>query len=328
MVRESFFLITSALFILLTLITIIFALITILIIVYNWKSQTRSITNLLTCNSCFTLLYHSLATLLEILFLSFPVNTILCRIRAYIYYSSCISLSYSYLIHAISRYFITIRYQHKMLLTFHLNWILIVLNWFISAFFGMIMLLIPLALQYEYESRMCLLTSKVFLTSLIGVMIAFCFPFLAIIFLYALILYHTTTSRRHLSVFNTMRLRRNLKVFQMILMFVCILAIGGTPYFICVMMNRVTQIPWPWYSLSILCISLSAALESLALLFSNSFVKRRFLELIHLQQRTDINILIGQHQHSTNYNNHAENVPLHVSLLTTKDNLHEESKVN
>ncbi|CAF1045730.1 unnamed protein product [Adineta ricciae] len=209
-----------------------------------------------------------------------------------------------------------------------MNWILIVLNWFVSGFFGMILLFIPLALQYEYESRMCLLTSKVFHTSIIGVMIAFCFPFLAIIFLYALILYHTTTSRRHLNVFNTMRLRRNLKVFQMILMFVCILAIGGTPYFICVMMNRVTQIPWPWYSLSILCISLSAALESLALLFSNSFVQRRFLELIHLQQRTDINILIDQHQHSTNYNNRAEKIPLNVSLLTTKDNLREESKVN
>jgi hypothetical protein len=80
-------------------------------------------------------------------------------------------------------------------------------------------------------------------------------------------------------------LKRNLKIFRNILIFVSILALGGAPCFIPVIINRTSRIPWPLYSLSILCISLSATLESLALLFTNIRVKTVFYAIIRCQQR-------------------------------------------
>ncbi|UJR23134.1 hypothetical protein I4U23_026154 [Adineta vaga] len=265
--------------------------------------------NLLTCNSCATLLYHSLAVLIEIVFLFLPSTTRFCSFRAYIYYSSCATISYSYVVQAISRYFLTIRYKNKMLITFRINWILVLFNWIISGIVGLIFLLIPLAFQYEYESRMCLLTSKNFSTAFSGVMLAFCIPFLIIIFLYALILYHTTKHGIQLNIFTTIRLRRNLQVFQKILILVFILGIGGTPYFICVIMNSLIALPWPLYSLSILCVSLSAALESLALFFSNFYVRTQFLRMIQCQPRANMNSMSVQHHQLIEQKNHLTDIP-------------------
>ena len=294
--RETFFIITSTIFIILTLITIIFALTIIIIVVYNWKGQSRSITNLLTCNSSATLLYHSIATIIEISF--FPrtchMTTNFCKICGFIYFSSCTTRAYSYLIQSISRYFITICYKHRSLLTFRINWILILFNWTIGGIIATFMFTIPFAFQYESESRMCLLTSKVFLSSFIGVMIVFCIPFIIIILLYTLILHHTTRNQLNLNTFSTLRLKRNLKVFQNILIAVCIFAIGGIPYLISVIINLLNEVPWPLYTLSVLFISLSGTLESLTLFFTNTQVKTVFCTMIRCQPRENTNIIVRE----------------------------------
>jgi hypothetical protein len=291
--RDIFLRITSTIFIILTLITIIFALIIIVVIIYKWKNQSRSIINLLTCNSCATLLYHSIASIIQIpfLFTTRRTTTTPCKIYAFIYFSSCATIAYSYLIQAISRYFITILYKHKTLLTFRTCWILISINWMISGMLAAFMFISPLAYQHESESRMCLLTSKVFTSSFIGVIIAFCIPLTIISLLYTLILHHTTRNRINSNIFTKLRLKRNLKVFRNILLFTFILTIGGTPYFICVIVNHITKIPWPLYSLAILFISLSCTLESLALFYTNTQVKTLFYAVIHNQKQKDTHLM-------------------------------------
>jgi hypothetical protein len=271
-------------------------LLIIIIIIYNWKNQARPITNLLTCNSCVALLYHSIATIIEISFLrtAYHSNTNLCKIHGFIYFSSCISIAYSYFIQSISRYFITILYKYKILLTLHINWFLIIFNWLIAGIVAGLIFIFPLAYQYESESRMCLLTSKIFLSSFIGVMLAFCIPYIIIILLYTLILCHTTQNKMNSNTFTALRLKRNLKVFQIILTSVCILGIGGTPYFISVIINPVVKVPWQLYTISILFISLSAALESVALFVMNTQIRKLFYKMIYDQRRVNNDTTITQ----------------------------------
>ena len=289
--REIFFLATSIIFILLTFITVVFASTIIITLVCHWKSRCRTIANLLTCNSCVTLLYQALATTIEIAFVHVDVDTaeahipptIFCRIRAFLYLSACSTITYSYLIQAISRYFITVLYQHRILLTFRTNWLLIVTSWILSILIAASMFTSPSAYQYEPESRMCLLTSKAFTPSFLGMTLAFCIPLQIIILLYALILRSATRQQRTSNTLVARRLRRNLKVFQTILIFVSIMTLGGMPFFLSVVINRIHRIPWPWYSLSILFISLSCALEAVALFFTNFQVKKLVRTRIHGQ---------------------------------------------
>ena len=289
--NEIFFLVTSIIFILLIFITVVFASTIIITLVCHWKSRCRTIANLLTCNSCVTLLYQALATMIEIAFVHLDIDaanshnppTIFCRIRAFLYLSSCSTITYSYLIQAISRYFITVVYRYRFLLTFRTNWILIVISWILSILIAASMFSSPSAYQYEPESRMCLLTSKAFTSSFVSMTFAFCIPLQIIVLLYALILRRATRQQRTSSTLVALRLRRNLKVFQNILIFVSIMTLGGTPFFLSVVINRIHRIPWPWYSLSILFISLSCALESVALFFTNFQVKRLVCARMHGQ---------------------------------------------
>ena len=163
--RKMFFLILLSLFIILSVITIAFALTTILV---HWKSRCRSISHLLNCNSCAALLYHAIATTIGISFIidrdvdeTISTSTS-CEIRAFVYFSSGSAMAYSY--------FITTLQQYKSLITFRINWILIRANWALSGFLATLMFLSSTAYQYEWESRMCLLTSKAFTSSFLGIM--------------------------------------------------------------------------------------------------------------------------------------------------------------
>ncbi|CAF1512527.1 unnamed protein product [Adineta steineri] len=290
---EDFYIIISIIFIFLTIITLIFSSLTILIIIANWKFQCRSITNLLICNSCTCLLYYAIATIMKIAFMMISdltkyisLNTTFCQLSAALYFSACISVSLSFLVQAISRYFITILYKYKILLTFRINWILIISNWMISFIIPGFMFISPLAYHYESESRMCILTIKHFSTSFSAMIVIFCIPLCIIIFLYGLILQQSVHQNQiDSNTFAMLRMKRNLKVFRNILISVTILGIGGTPYFICDIINRFIQIPSQLYSLSILFISISTTLNSLASCFINKKIRKLFYSTIKCQER-------------------------------------------
>ena len=282
--EDIFFFVVFVLFIFLTLVTIVFASIVIFVIISHWKSQTRSISNLLICNSSVALIYHSIATSIQIPFLRTPRSTslIFCQIQAFIHFSSSTTAAYSCFIQALARFFLIILYQRKILLTFRTSWLLIIFNWMVASGLAGGIFLSPGAYRYEPESRMCGMTSKIFATSFIGVNLAFCIPFLTTIILYAIILHHTTQDRTNSDAFVIMRQKRNVKVFRNILLFTFILSLGGVPYFISVLINLNNHSPWPLYSLSILSGSFAAALESLALFFTSIQIRTLFCTKVHL----------------------------------------------
>ncbi len=296
--EDIFFIVIGILFIILLLITTFFSSTIVIIIICNWHSHCRSITNLLTVNSCITFLVFVTTLSIQIPYL-FQINekenndryTTYCRITAYLFSFFCVTKILSYLIQAISRYFITILYKHEKLLTYRVNVIMIILNWIVGLIIASGFLASPVAFQYEPESRLCLLTTKVFHTSFTLMIIAFAIPTSVIIILYVLILRHITAAN-HVQPSTVTRgnNKRNLKVFQNILMHLAIVIIGGTPFILSIIINKITKMPWPFYSIGILFIALSAAIESVTIFVTNKDVKTIFYDKIGFHQAEEMRV--------------------------------------
>jgi hypothetical protein len=157
---------------------------------------------LLTCNSCAALFFYAIANSIQIPFIiqsdliqSYNTSTIFCKIRAFLITYATIVKGYAYLVQAISRFFITVLYKRRFLLTFRSNWIMIITSWIVSGMF-----ILPLAYQYEPESHLCNLTTRRnFLTSFLAIAIVFFVTTNTVIILYGIILCHTT--RHNSSIF-------------------------------------------------------------------------------------------------------------------------------
>ncbi|CAF3662787.1 unnamed protein product [Rotaria sp. Silwood1] len=75
-----------------------------------------------------------------------------------------------------------------------------------------------------------------------------------------------------------------MKVFKNIFIFTSILGIGGTPYLISTIVNRIVPIPWPLYSISFLSIACSSAIGSIAILLTNEQSKSIFCAKLRRRQ--------------------------------------------
>jgi hypothetical protein len=290
---NAYFIAIGILFVIFTSITFIFSSITIITIVINWKSQCRSITNLLSCNSSATLFFYAIGISIQLPFY-FQIdqqqpNLGFCRISAFIYVFACAVKSLSYLVQAISRWFITIHYRHRNLLRFRTNIFIIITSWLVGLIAAVCLLFFPQAYQYESESRLCVLTSKVFLTSFIPAMTIFFIPASTIILLYGIIVRHTIrVYRTHPKGFMYMTNKRNIQVYRNILIIIGIVLISGTPYFMSVIINGITKGPWVLYSMAVVFIALAAAMESIAIFFTSNQVRKVFYKKVCCRQKRKI----------------------------------------
>ncbi|CAF3243317.1 unnamed protein product [Rotaria sp. Silwood2] len=274
------------------LITIIFSLLAIIIVVRYCHSQRWSIVNLLTCNSCISLLVYTISFCIQLpSFIQHTSpnlenkNTFACKIIACFGTFGATILSYSSMVQAISRFFITVLHKNRILLTFRINWMMIIISWIMSGVIAGGLLISPVAYQYEDESRVCTLTRKNFLISFLAALIIFMFPMITITILYGIIIWHMKQhSHINLKTCSTLRAKRNMKVFKNIFIFTSILGIGGTPYLVSTIVNRIVPIPWSLYSISFLSIACTSAIGSIAILLTNEQSKAIFCAKLHCRQ--------------------------------------------
>ena len=275
-------LLTGSLLALFALITIVFSLTVLLMIIWYWRPKCRSIGNLLACNSSATLIFYAITVSIQIPFVvrseAYPASATdlkACKAFASLLFCASTVKAYSYLVQAISRFFITILPKHRYLHSFRTNCLLILTSWIASVMIAAGMLLSSDAYQYESESRLCIMTVKHFLTSFTSVVAVFLTSVCSIIILYGIVLYRTVQYSR--TTFNSLRqlqFKRGMAVFRKILIFVSILLVSGTFYVLSVILNVVAHVPWPLFSVSILFISLGATAESIALFFTNPQLRR------------------------------------------------------
>ena len=297
--EDIFYVTIAVVFILIIVITTFFSLTILFTLIRNWRRKCRSVLNLFIINSCiaFLLLMFAYAIQTPYLFFNdeqqiYTPHSIFCRIRAFLFLFACVAKVCTYLIQAISRFFVTVLYKHRTLQTYRTNGIIILIGWLFSAILSSSMFISPNSFQFEAESRLCFLTSKVFPTSFTLMLIAFVIPVNIIIVLYGIILRHTTRANRVQPSNQTIRNnKRDVKVFQNILFLLAIVILGGTPFLLSILINQIADTPRPFYLISILCIGLSCAVEIVAIFFMNKEVKTIVYTKFGLLQRTEIQTL-------------------------------------
>lgn len=265
-------------------ITIFFSLAVLIILRRHWRTQCRSIVNLLTSNSCIALIIFVITSSIQIPSLiqhlsdGTPPNSILCQMYACLSTFGTTVEVYSFFIQAISRFFMTILYKHRYLLTYRTNWMLIIISWIMSGIVSVGMFAFPWAYQYEVESHFCALTTTNLFTALLGNFLIAIIPMMIMMVLYGIILYHTARHTRiNPNSASTLRARRNQAIFKQMLTFVGTFGIGGTCYFLCAILHYFNRAPWPLYSIALLFLAVSVAVISIAVFLVNDQVRKIFL---------------------------------------------------
>jgi len=225
MMNQDFFTIIGSLFTILSFIIIIFSLTILVILVCYWRSECRSTANLIVCNSCVTLLFYGITICIQIPFVfknnpvySNEMNTTFCKIRSFLGTYATLTKTYSYLVMAISCFFITVLYKKRILLSFRVTWMIIITNWTVTGVMTVGTFLSPLAYAYEPESGFCILTTKHFVTSFTLITLVFLTTVGTMVTLYGIIIWHI--KRKHQINPNSrsiLRAKRNMKVFMAII---------------------------------------------------------------------------------------------------------------
>ncbi|CAF0802592.1 unnamed protein product [Rotaria sp. Silwood1] len=197
--------------------------------------------------------------------------------RGFIFLMARAIKSYSYLVQTISPYFITVQHRRVVLLTFRCNLTMIFISWMTGLLIPSLSFHRPFAYQYELDSPLCVITSKVFSIFFYPTIFIFLISLVIIICLYGFVLWHTTRFNRiHSQNISVIRTKRNIKVFQNILIILTVLIIRAAPYFISIIINIITEIPQIFHLISTLFISMTNTFESIAIFFTNGNVKTIF----------------------------------------------------
>ncbi|UJR11822.1 hypothetical protein I4U23_016002 [Adineta vaga] len=297
MENKRFHEIVNVLFLISWFIIILFTSTVLFVILRYWHSHCRSVVNLLMCNSSFALFFfaitYSLQTpsvIQQIYFDGSPPSALFCQISACLATFSTGLVAHSCIVQAIARFFITVLYQHKSLLTFRTTWMIIIISWLINVIIAVGLFLSPYAYQYDPESLFCMLTAHYFPTAIsVSILFVFFTVFILIV-LYVIILHYTIYQTRiNPNSQSTLQARRNKRVFRNIIFTVSVHAVGGIPYICCLIMNVISEAPWPLYSIQVLSLSFISAVHSIFLFVKNKQVKEiLFARLTGLSLNTTV----------------------------------------
>lgn len=282
MSSNLFFTINFAFSILAALIALTVALIILTTVALTRHCRTRP--NLLICNTSVATICYYLLNLLSVYYGSrrdWAVYQPACTFRAYCYTVLCAAICYSYSIQALSRLFFTVLYMHKYLQTWSVHWTMIIVSWSVSILAPLIPLLFfQHGYRLEEESHLCLPTVKVFSTSMCAVVIAFLIPLNFVTVIYGLIFCFARRSTHRIRSFTArlktasmtsqtalLKVKREIKLIKNILILICLLLFGGTPYLTLVLWHALSSRPLPpsFYLLSTNFIAIFIALKMVTL---------------------------------------------------------------
>ncbi|UJR29748.1 hypothetical protein I4U23_017296 [Adineta vaga] len=289
MTSDLFYKICFSFSIFCSIISLLFGLLMLLIILLN--NQCHTITNMITSNTIILTMIYSIVQLSTDIYGiqdTWFIHQPLCIFRSYCYTVVCISVPISYLIQSISRLFFSIFYKHKYLLTYRTHIYLIILNYLIALLGGLGPMYVPDGFGFEIESRTCLNSTKVFLSSFLAITIAYLIPLSIIIFIYGIIIYSANKSRNRVTNLNPNKTfrpnyKRELILMRNIFILIMILVIAGFPYLILVfwhLLFKHIKPPTPLYLLALISITMCFSTKMIVLFFMNKEIKNILLNFI------------------------------------------------
>ena len=244
MLPSSFYIASFSLSIFASLINISLGSIIILIVVIN--RQCRTITNTMMCNTALATMIYSI---LQLVSASYGLKEDwlqeqpMCVLRAYCYVAVCIAVSGSYALQSISRLFFAVLYKHKSLLSCHIHWFMIIVNYLVASIGPIPPIFIGYGYGLEQESHLCMATTQVFYSSMLAVATAYLVPISIVITVYGIIFYHVRQSTGRVKALRSNNicdgladssprpnLKREMILMRNILILVGIHVCAGIPY--------------------------------------------------------------------------------------------------
>ncbi|CAF1143489.1 unnamed protein product [Rotaria magnacalcarata] len=271
----------------------------------------HSVLTLLSANSCvagliFNCVQLSNALLLfrDDIYLSTSNQNQYCEIRNYLMHVSGSLLYYSYCIQSISRLCFVVFYKHSFLLSYHIHFILIAIQWTLG-FLLPISILTSSHRQYQTETSQCFITIKNVSQILYGMISTFLLPITIISICYTHIICFVRAAVRRAKKTNALPARRfnlkrdqgaiqiehrfsntkDIKVFRHIIILITVLYIGGFPYSMLMVLNAQSIAPFSMYRLCITVFALTVTVDMGAIFFFNKNVRTIFFN--RFQRRTN-----------------------------------------
>lgn len=232
----------------------------ILILVWRTKNRLHTVRHLLICNTSVASILYCVVQIINYSFLIFfPSETsdIGCRWRAYFAYMTICAVTYSYLIQAISRLFITLLAKsYRFSVTFRAHYCLILVQWSTA-----VLLPLPAIITKDIYFRpraLCWVPLKNFAHVTYTYLTYYLLPALSICVIYCLIYYRVKKAAKHASIeirsLNSEK--RDLELLRNILILIFIYFSGGIPTMLFIVStNRIL------YLIGIVSISFTVAVE-------------------------------------------------------------------
>lgn len=250
MLPEIYFQMNFIFSIILCRIGLIFSVLTVIVIVENRRFETFHY--LFICNSSFASILYCMITMIGSSYSlqsNWMSNEPYCSFRAYLYNVSIACICHSKSVHAISRFFFSILYKYRFLLTKRIHQVLIVLTWLISLIVCIPPFFVENGYGLEIESRSCVISSQKSFIALYITFVSCLIPFNIVIFIYLYILFNVYRSTRRVNAFDQtdQRLRKNRREIRLMkeMIIQTIILLSGGPIFLFLLTWNATQTSQP-----------------------------------------------------------------------------------
>lgn len=251
-------------------ISMIFAMIAVVIslltlILVSLSKQLHTVTHLLTCNTCIASILYCIVqcnNYIYLLFIIWDTNDQSCRWRGYFEYMSIVAVVYSYLLQAISRFFIIVlSTKYRWLTTIKTHLYLIVLGWIVVIVVPLPALITP---NISFRNGfLCWVPRSAMLHVAYTIIVYYLIPIILIIAIYIFIYVRIRYSVTNTAVQGGRRRQnRDLEVLRNIMILFGIYILGPVP----VIFYMLTGVEF-FYSMGIVSVSLTVTIEKFVSLF-------------------------------------------------------------
>ena len=234
----------------------------------------RSVSTLLSCNSCALALFYFIFHIFYVILAFRPLpnyrqNSLTCQIVGYMYSVTCCGISWSHAVLATNRLCFSLFPHYRCLLTYKFAWCLIAVHWTLTFLLPLPLIFFD-AYQYQHESRICILTTRNTSTALTGVILFYNIPFSSVIIIYILV----WCRARRSSNATVSRPSRDMAIMRHILTLVAIDTICGHPYMTLILLDYLGVATKEWYLSVTVFITLSVTANMCAIFIFNHKLRK------------------------------------------------------